>query len=124
MIPLFLVVNVLMQDHPRGCGEQSPWKRPITRQPGSPPRVRGTAMRSHFTTSSLGITPAGAGNRTLTDAITQTVRDHPRGCGEQSLWTTEHTASVGSPPRVRGTVTIYSLAPTETRITPAGAGNS
>ncbi len=89
-----------MEDHPRACGEQ------------------------HFTAmveAIARITPACAGNRSCRSRP-GVRRDHPRACGEQ-LTPTIVTIAVGSPPRVRGTVTcVYGRQ--SDRITPACAGNS
>ena len=50
------------QDHPRGCGEQSLTLILNSLDLGSPPRVRGTDVRSITGISIVRITPAGAGN--------------------------------------------------------------
>ncbi len=110
-------------DHPRVCGEQS--RTGVRgRPPGSPPRVRGTAISGGKYTISARITPACAGNRCIlpflphrkriTPAcagnssslmpLASSRRDHPRVCGEQlSTLLNVTTRVVGSPPRVRGT---------------------
>ena len=85
MIPLFLVVNVLMQDHPRGCGEQQCQCYYVDSSIGSPPRVRGTVLPLPDPTNPTGITPAGAGNSILRCTFYCGARDHPRGCGEQVI---------------------------------------
>ena len=50
------------QDHPRGCGEQIDLDASDMETEGSPPRVRGTAIKGRFHRRDGGITPAGAGN--------------------------------------------------------------
>ena len=50
--------------------------------------------------------------------------DHPRVCGEQATISHDIPNPPGSPPRVRGTVSIASRKSYATRITPACAGNS
>ena len=50
------------------------------------------------------------------------VRDHPRLCGEKCSKTCSEKAYVGSPPPMRGKVSILSPPNYNTRITPAYAG--
>ena len=70
------------RDHPRVCGEKliSGWM--MTGIRGSPPRVRGKALRGCF--------------RYWVDW------DHPRVCGEKHLYHLTVASDIGSPPRVRG----------------------
>ena len=49
---------------------------------GSPPRVRGIGVERAEKNPALGITPAGAGNRTALSIRMCRCWDHPRGCGE------------------------------------------
>ena len=111
------------RDHPRVCGEQQFWKHWRKRQIGSPPRVRGTATRTWSLNVLRRITPACAGNRMRGRAAPQAVKDHPRVCGEQCHFWSGHEQAIGSPPRVRGTVSENSEIIIASRITPACAGN-
>ena len=90
---------------------------------GSPPRVRGTAIRRASIISKTRITPACAGNRYLLTQDFEDCQDHPRVCGEQQVWLWRTRYKRGSPPRVRGTVQAQLLNQTCDRITPACAGN-
>ena len=85
--------------------------------------MRGTASVIAVEIVVSGITPAGAGNRNLTNSSTKRTWDHPRGCGEQYLVLKRRFYGRGSPPRVRGTGSIHSIGSDAPRITPAGAGN-
>ena len=113
-----------MGDHPRVCGEKSPFS--LFRPPhlGSPPRMRGKVV--HFFGAHLpdGITPAYAGKSSQTAEHPSIMQDHPRVCGEKSSPTSSHRKGQGSPPRMRG----KALAPAPTidiiGITPAYAGKS
>ena len=112
------------KDHPRVCGEQmSPWEK-ARENIGSPPRVRGTAIRGSLPPCRRRITPACAGNRLVQHLLHASGEDHPRVCGEQASPTALPPASVGSPPRVRGTVRTVPNSGLSKRITPACAGNS
>ena len=90
---------------------------------GSPPRVRGTANVAPVVRENGGITPACAGNRTITWNGCARVSDHPRVCGEQSPISMAFCVGMGSPPRVRGTAESNAIGVFQRGITPACAGN-
>ena len=91
---------------------------------GSPPRVRGKVRGVIGEFDVVGITPACAGKRIKAQLQAVVKRDHPRVCGEKCRSTLGGRAVSGSPPRVRGKVTLlYALADKE-GITPACAGKS
>ena len=97
----------IWKDHPRGCGEQPMGCHGMKHNPGSPPRMRGTehvALLKHVTRQ---ITPADAGNREKREVEAVSLRDHPRGCGEQSFCACLARNLKGSPPRMRGTAIVY-----------------
>ncbi len=109
---------------PRVCGEQriSGGSNIIKR--GSPPRVRGTGLKTQCRNHIRRITPACAGNRDLLREADNKSVDHPRVCGEQIVRKGKFLVLVGSPPRVRGTEISNNLIIRICRITPACAGNS
>ncbi len=96
------LASAFSQVHPRACGEQ--WHNKHPAEPGSSPRVRGTAT-SPFIFSGF-----------------STV--HPRACGEQRGPGTLGNAGLGSTPRVRGTGQQGRKQPQNIRFIPARAGNS
>ena len=71
-----------------------------------------------------GITPAGAGKTPRGAAMRLTAKDHPRRCGENDSRSTCPTASMGSPPQVRGKLYKAAEILGVERITPAGAGKT
>ena len=72
----------------------------------------------------FGITPAGAGKTRPARLSPWVNRDHPRRCGE-NIYLPFHCYSVrGSPPQVRGKLSIPSLSNDDNRITPADAGKT
>ena len=73
----------LLWDHPRGCGEKPVCIHSLTTKAGSPPRVRGKALRGDGERSGQGITPAGAGKSLSFVIFCGSSWDHPRGCGEK-----------------------------------------
>ena len=111
------------QDHPRVCGEQPAGSQYWQRSIGSPPRVRGTATSHGSPLMVTGITPACAGNRPSPATPPLTTLDHPRVCGEQFPRFPSGFATVGSPPRVRGTEPHFHGLLRGHGITPACAGN-
>ena len=71
---------------------------------------------------SFGITPAYAGKSGTGSDPAPGPKDHPRVCGEKIAGAAKNLGSMGSPPRMRGKVTLlYALADKE-GITPAYAG--
>ena len=106
------------------CGEQKIQRPGLYGIRGSPPRVRGTVFVFRVAKERAGITPACAGNSSLTGDVTGSATDHPRVCGEQYQKLGNCWKAVGSPPRVRGTERGRSDMANECRITPACAGNS
>ena len=112
-----------IRDHPRVCGEQLFRTAKTPCLPGSPPRVRGTAVSSSPTITAARITPACAGNSFHQSHKRGAVQDHPRVCGEQRALALAARRALGSPPRVRGTDRQVDGFQTWSRITPACAGN-
>ena len=111
-------------DHPRVCGEQHMGRRRATAYQGSPPRVRGTGDLGMCSAGINGITPACAGNSRISGHGIGKGEDHPRVCGEQAAVSRPMMITLGSPPRVRGTVlALWRIRPPG-GITPACAGNS
>ena len=89
---------------------------------GSPPRVRGKDDHRAQHIHRHGITPACAGKRQSAMRWTRPSWDHPRVCGEKRQTVEAVTAEQGSPPRVRGKVTLSGTVEGEVGITPACAG--
>ena len=88
-------------DHPRVCGEKMVSMIPHRRSRGSPPRVRGKVQPLGERGSQAGITPACAGKRRSIGRLSQPTRDHPRVCGEKSMYDYGNNTAQGSPPRMR-----------------------
>ena len=93
-----------LQDHPRGCGENSTPNLPGTATSGSPPRMRGKRQPYVHCLSSS--------------------RDHPRGCGENSEVKRMNVFNLGSPPRMRGKLHTHPFIRRTSGITPADAGKT
>ncbi len=75
--------HVVLQDHPRACGEQVQVIIPPGRRLGSPPRMRGTGVDHVYCDLAERITPAHAGNSYGRKNDLVFFEDHPRACGEQ-----------------------------------------
>ena len=106
------------------CGEKRPNRLSRNRAGGSPPRVRGKANTVHPLAGSSRITPACAGKRRREIGRERGCEDHPRVCGEKSTGFFCSETEAGSPPRVRGKVTLKLFISIVGRITPACAGKS
>ena len=111
-------------DHPRRCGENNPIIKRHPLLPGSPPQVRGKRADYRPFGCKLWITPAGAGKTRTLRPSHQKSEDHPRRCGENSLYLTLMLSELGSPPQVRGKLPMTAHKISTTRITPAGAGKT
>ena len=93
---------ITTRDHPRVCGEKACASGAHSRQPGSPPRMRGKANQCRRHPPGEGITPAYAGKRKTSTKREWLLWDHPRVCGEKPHWRQVRGRTTGSPPRMRG----------------------
>ena len=110
------------KDHPRTCGEKYAISSISLLVRGSPPHMRGKAEKGHRAEETTGITPAHAGKSTAFPTISELTRDHPRTCGEKIPGMILRTGELGSPPHMRGKVSIVVPSVITIRITPAHAG--
>ena len=114
----------ILQDHPRGCGENDDIQPEFPNVAGSPPRMRGKLRTVNSVSSSTRITPADAGKTAVSYNRYDPLRDHPRGCGENSFYINIDNSFTGSPPRMRGKLHGTLLVALGIRITPADAGKT
>ena len=91
---------------------------------GSPPRMRGKPARVYVDGMCLWITPADAGKTCGDRAVSSSVWDHPRGCGENLGTNPTKARHLGSPPRMRGKPQFSVANLVAVRITPADAGKT
>ena len=112
----------LFLDHPRLCGEKLLESKRLTVQLGSPPPMRGKAMKSGEILFGGGITPAYAGKSLHGAVMIVLLWDHPRLCGEKEHFCCWYAFSRGSPPPMRGKVIDFCPAVWAVGITPAYAG--
>ena len=121
---LFFGGQYVVRDHPRGCGENQ--THPQTRQSktGSPPRMRGKRFAFGQLRPRAGITPADAGKTRLELHENKLDKDHPRGCGENTLTSAAYPKLLGSPPRMRGKPYSACGIGAFRWITPADAGKT
>ncbi|MDB5369339.1 MAG: hypothetical protein JWP20_897, partial [Roseomonas sp.] len=131
--------------HPRACGEHPlAWNENWV-LPGSSPRLRGTRSARHVGVADVRFIPAPAGNTHGRVCVSYRATVHPRACGEhpggqpRRPWRSavhpracgEHTShikpvcnSVGSSPRLRGTLFACLRLRIPRRFIPAPAGNT
>ena len=110
------------RDHPRVCGEKLKFGTNVTKNPGSPPRVRGKGCYMQELSGETGITPAYAGKSQPWRSYSQRRWDHPRVCGEKRPAVDGKRPLRGSPPHVRGKVKDPVPVSALVGITPACAG--
>ena len=91
---------------------------------GSPPLMRGKGADHLRSEVCLGITPAYAGKSAASAFGYARRRDHPRVCGEKYRPSARLLIFGGSPPRVRGKVSVRAAWRPYHGITPACAGKS
>ena len=89
---------------------------------GSPPPMRGKAVKSSKVSFSSRITPAHAGKSARDLPPLLFVEDHPRPCGEKAVSRRIYPCSAGSPPPMRGKVKDVRAGLCRAGITPAHAG--
>ena len=112
------------QDHPRVCGEKLQISRSRKSQRGSPPRMRGKGSPRPAPLRCARITPAYAGKSEPRRLHEHQRKDHPRVCGEKALSPLSLYLVSGSPPRMRGKVSVFLRSEDPNGITPAYAGKS
>ncbi len=120
--PAFRERIMAVGDHPRVCGEKGFPGHPPTRKKGSPPRVRGKDLIQRSLIAPCGITPACAGKSQASPRMFLSTGDHPRACGEKTLFIPNHAPYLGSSPRARGKVERLLIFVHADGITPACAG--
>ena len=86
--------------------------------------MRGKDDAFHVVGYRVGITPAYAGKRKHRNQRNDRRRDHPRVCGEKTLYRRATAQMLGSPPRMRGKAHIPAGNRASMGITPAYAGKS
>ena len=111
-------------DHPRLCGEYLLFFYFVRHDPGSPPSMRGIRVRYPRRVSLLRITPVYAGNTEHSAWTAQYGEDHPRLCGEYLKPLHIHHKGFGSPPSMRGILSLSFARRMAGRITPVYAGNT
>ena len=84
--------------------------------------MRGKVQLQPGQPAALGITPACAGKRATPSKNPHPGGDHPRVCGEKQLGKNATDYTLGSPPRVRGKVSVDEVNVFHGGITPACAG--
>ena len=86
--------------------------------------MRGKGTSAKDMPCAVGITPACAGKRGGRTVSFFLIRDHPRVCGEKARTLIAWEEPQGSPPRVRGKVSVDEVNVFHGGITPACAGKS
>ena len=115
---------VVSWDHPRRCGENTFQTLICDKGIGSPPQVRGKPWSAPPSPCNRRITPAGAGKTMRLHSRRHSAKDHPRRCGENGCACMVLLRCLGSPPQVRGKLSLPNPHIHDFGITPAGAGKT
>ena len=113
-----------MSVQPRVCGERLLAGSHTLKQFGSAPRVRGTPAGRIAHAEAVRFSPACAGNATPPTGSVCGAPVQPRVCGERAVFCASRSATVGSAPRVRGTLSQFQSTLSLSRFSPACAGNA
>ena len=107
--PIYQLQRYPVQDHPRVCGEKTGRPANSASMKGSPPRMRGKEAQIGLARHGNRITPAYAGKSKNAQSKRARQRDHPRVCGEKSSLISRMIGVLGSPPRMRGKVSLLTV---------------
>ena len=116
--------ELVVEDHPRLCGEKLSFCEFLTHAAGSPPPMRGKGDGMQYEIWYNRITPAYAGKSVSYEKLPSVNKDHPRLCGEKELEPKRRKSPKGSPPPMRGKDVESKGTDQKFRITPAYAGKS
>ena len=100
-------VHSFDEDHPRVCGEKTKIIDLVRQYIGSPPPVRGKGALTAVAILLMRITPACAGKRMGSAQARSPGEDHPRLCGEKSIFLPISSNLEGSPPAHAGKSYCY-----------------
>ena len=100
---------LLVQDHPRLCGEKLDYVLTVINFQGSPPPMRGKATGGNNHSWFVRITPAYAGKSRKNQFDVVPDQDHPRLCGEKFKIAFVRFARSGSPPPMRGKAVLVAV---------------
>ena len=119
-----LKTSPMSRAHPHVCGEHSGARRGCVSLGGSSPRMRGTLRDKKTAVETGGLIPTYAGN-TLCRWRRLTLRGaHPHVCGEHQDLPIFIRVSLGSSPRMRGTLRVASSTASVSGLIPTYAGNT
>ena len=110
--------------HPRSRGEYAINNLEDVRFQGSPPLTRGILSQREKDLFNSRFTPAHAGNTACYRRACMSEEVHPRSRGEYSKSHIRWHQCQGSPPLTRGILITSRSAGSESRFTPAHAGNT
>ena len=121
--PRVQLVGLSGADQPRTCGEYATTGSSTRARYGSAPHMRGIRTRARTREGLLRISPAHAGNTTLSSGALLGQKDQPRTCGEYER-ERERERWGGSAPHMRGIRGRGVQLPQPGWISPAHAGNT
>ena len=113
---------IVIEAHPRACGENASPPSATQEQFGSSPRVRGKPLGHHRAHERRRLIPARAGKTLSPISVPRAWWAHPRACGENPQPSSASARILGSSPRVRGKLTLVPEGGLGAGLIPARAG--
>ena len=110
--------------HPHVCGEHTHALSNSGNLRGSSPRMRGTLFSLVVECQLKGLIPTYAGNTSCGDEVSVFDGAHPHVCGEHFWTVKESSSTLGSSPRMRGTLRFRVDRFTVDGLIPTYAGNT
>ena len=110
--------------HPHACGEHPLWTGEATATDGSSPRVWGTLVVILWMLWAARFIPTRVGNTVIPYATTHYITVHPHACGEHCAAFYAQTLTIGSSPRVWGTLYQHNSRNKKQRFIPTRVGNT
>ena len=90
--------------HPHGCGEHTALISLLASSVGSSPRMWGTPREHHYQIPDARFIPTDVGNTESLLIIVKMTAVHPHGCGEHEIRNNQTHYTIGSSPRMWGTL--------------------
>ena len=110
--------------HPHACGEHARDTCVEGESGGSPPRLWGTQVNHGGIRGDTRFTPTPVGNTIGKNLPPIICTVHPHACGEHVAVDGQHETTIGSPPRLWGTLQVLRANVGNGRFTPTPVGNT
>ena len=117
-------IDCFEEEHPRVCGENNKWPRPVRGLCGTSPRMRGKRNCLVVYRIRRRNIPAYAGKTDTIQGGCDAFQEHPRVCGENGFQPEGTVETAGTSPRMRGKHMLHATPNSSCRNIPAYAGKT